>query len=112
MLGRCAQRWAPTGSMACGQTFDKWRPNRRARPYYGQQGEYQGNENRDQLKPCNTLFEGRHVDFGVMVVAMPIRVRIVEVRPVKCTTLAISTHMQVQPAHLHGQQTKAHDGNE
>jgi len=47
-----------------------------------------------------------------MVVAMPIRVRIVEVHPVKRTTLAISTHMQVQPTHLHGQQTEAHDGNE
>ena len=47
-----------------------------------------------------------------MVVAMPIRVRIVEVRPVKRTTLAIYTHMQMQPAHLHSQQTEAHDGNE
>ena len=47
-----------------------------------------------------------------MVVAMPIRVRIVEVRPVKRATLAIYTHMQMQPAHLQGQQTEAHDGNE
>jgi len=46
-----------------------------------------------------------------MVVAMPIRVRIVEVRPVKRTNLAIYTHMQMQPAHLHGQQTEAHDSN-
>ena len=47
-----------------------------------------------------------------MVVAMPIRVHIVEVRPVKRTTLAIYTHMQMQPAHLHSQQTEAYDGNE
>ena len=47
-----------------------------------------------------------------MVVAMPIRDRIVEVRPVKRPTLAIYTHMQMQPAHLHGQQTEAYDGNE
>ena len=47
-----------------------------------------------------------------MVVAMPIRVHIVEVRPVKRTTLAIYTHMQMQPAHLHGQQTETHDANE
>ena len=47
-----------------------------------------------------------------MGMAMPIRFCIVEVRPVKCITLAISTHMQMQPAHLHGQQTEAHDGNE
>ena len=47
-----------------------------------------------------------------MVVAMPIWVRIVDVRPVKRSTLTIYTHMQMQPAHLHGQQTEAHDGNE
>jgi len=47
-----------------------------------------------------------------MVVTMPIRYCIVEVRPVKRTNLAIYTHMQMQPAHLHGQQTEAHDGNE
>ena len=47
-----------------------------------------------------------------MVVAMPIWHCIVEVRAVKCTTLAIYTHMQMQPAHLNGQQTETHDGNE
>jgi hypothetical protein len=47
-----------------------------------------------------------------MVVAMPIRFCIVEMRPVKGSILAIFTHMQMQPAHLHGQQTEAHDGNE
>ena len=47
-----------------------------------------------------------------MIVTMPINVRIVEVRPVKCTALAICIHMQMQPAHLHGQQTEAHKGNE
>ena len=47
-----------------------------------------------------------------MVVATSIRYCIVEVHPVKCTTLAIYTHMQMQPAHLHDQQTEAHNGNE
>lgn len=47
-----------------------------------------------------------------MVVTMPINVCIVEVRPVKCTTLAICIRMQMQPAHLHRQQTEAHNGNE
>ena len=47
-----------------------------------------------------------------MIVAMRTRGRIVKVRPVKRTTLAIHTHMQMQPAHLHSQQTEAHNGNE
>jgi len=47
-----------------------------------------------------------------MVVAMPVRYCIMKVRPVKCTTLAIYNHMQMQPAHLQGQQTEAHNGNE
>jgi len=33
-------------------------------------------------------------------------------RPVKYSTLAICTRMQVQPAHLQGQQTEAHHGDE
>ena len=48
----------------------------------------------------------------VMVMAIRISYCIVEVRPVKRTTLAIYTHVQMQPAHLHGQQTEAHDGNQ
>jgi len=32
-----------------------------------------------------------------------------KVRPVKRTTLAIYTHMQMKPAHLHSQQTEAHN---
>lgn len=52
------------------------------------------------------------MDFAVMVVAMPTRTCIVEVRPVKRTTLAIYNHMQMQSRHLHSQQTEAHDGNE
>ena len=47
-----------------------------------------------------------------MAMPMPIRFCTVEVRAVTRITLAISTHMQMQPAHLHGQQTEAHDGNE
>ncbi len=46
-----------------------------------------------------------------MVVAMPIRVRIVEMHPVKRTALAIYTHVQMQSAHLQAQQTEAHNGN-
>jgi hypothetical protein len=43
---------------------------------------------------------------------IPVKVRIVKVRPMKCTTLGICTHMQMQPAHLQGQQTEAHTGDE
>jgi len=43
---------------------------------------------------------------------MLVRVCIVKVRPVKGAALAICTHMQMQPAHLQGQQTEAHKGDE
>ncbi len=47
-----------------------------------------------------------------MVLAMPVRIYIVEMWPVECTTLAIYIHMQMQPAYLHSQQTEAHGDNE
>jgi hypothetical protein len=34
------------------------------------------------------------------------------VQAVKRAALTLSIHMQVLPAHLHGQQTEAHKGNE
>ena len=47
-----------------------------------------------------------------MIVTMPINFRIVEVRPMKCIALAICIRMQMQPTHLHRQQTEAHNGND
>jgi len=90
-----AQWRSPAGSMAYGQAFDTWRPNHPACAYETQQDEYQGNEKRDQLEPPGTLFEGRHVSLGI--VAMPVRagIRIVDMRPVKCSALTICTRMQM-----------------
>ena len=47
-----------------------------------------------------------------MTVTMPVNTSVMEVRPVRCAALAIYIYMQVQPAHLHGQQTETHKGNE
>jgi len=44
-----------------------------------------------------------------MIMAMLTKGRIMKVRPVKRTALAIYTHMQMKPAHLHSQQTEAHN---
>jgi len=107
-----AQWRPPARSVAYGQAFNTWRPNRLACPHDDPQGEDQGSEKRDQLEPPGTLFEGRYVSLGIVAMPVPAGISIVNMRPVKCSALAIRTRMQMQSAHLQDQQTEAHNDDE